>query len=80
MEYRAHLLMDMRMANIDHASKLITEIFQEARIRKINHQILDVICIDMKSDNVQMSLPIIRQFVILRCHRCIKKPIPSRSG
>lgn len=55
MEHRAQLLMDMRMANVDHASKLITEIFEEARIRKINHQILDVICIEMISTCFEFS-------------------------
>ena len=55
MDHRAQLLMDMRMANVDDASKLITEIFNEARVRKINHQILDVICIEMISTCFEFS-------------------------
>ena len=63
LENRTQLLMDMRMANVKHASELITKIFQEARIRNINHQMLDVICIEMISTCFEFSAETRHNFI-----------------
>lgn len=52
-EHRAQLLMDMRMANTTRGTKLISEIFQEARTRNINRQLLEVLCIEIISTCIE---------------------------
>lgn len=53
--YRNQLLMSMRTGDTEQTEKLIAQIFQEVRMRKINHELLLVICIEMISTCIQFT-------------------------
>ncbi len=53
--YRNQLLMSMRTGDTEQAEKLIAQIFQEVRMRKVNHELLLVICIEMISTCIQFT-------------------------